>query len=86
MKHLTVIVILVASAVAACGGQPKHAEQQNERLGNQAGDVPKATLQQRDFEKAAQGHGAAGVIPPEELARLEAESAPGGTLGKDAGK
>ena len=30
-----------------------------------------------DWKKAATGHGAAGAIPKSDLARLEAESAPG---------
>lgn len=78
------VVVLLVVVLAACGGQSTQARRENEALGNQAGDVPRATREERDWKKAAQGHGAAGAISQDELARLEKLSAPGATL--DAGK
>lgn len=82
----TLLLSVCSAMLAACvGGQPKQVRQQSDQLGNQAGDVPPSTLGERDWEKAAQGHGAAGVIPPADLARMEKRSAPGGNLA-DAGR
>lgn len=84
--------VMAASLAAAClalvssaciGGQPAQTKKQSDALGDQSGDVPPATLREHDWSAAATGHGAAGKIPPDELARLERRSAPGGNL--DAG-
>jgi hypothetical protein len=84
MKML--LVSVWSAMLAACiGGQPKQVRQQSDQLGNQAGNVPPSTLSEHDWQKAAQGHGAAGVIPAEDLARMEKRSAPGGNLA-DAGR
>lgn len=75
---------IVLALLVACGGQSTQARRQNEALGDQSGDVPRATREERDWKKAAQGHGAAGAVSPDELARLEKQSAPGGLV--DAGR
>jgi hypothetical protein len=82
MKRLLFALMLVG----CLGGQSKQTKQESARVGDRSGDVPKATLAERDWKKAAQGTGAAGVIPPDELARMEKESAPGGNVQRDAGR
>ena len=79
--------MLLATMLAGClGGQSKQTKQESARAGDRSGDVPPATLAERDWKKAAQGHGAAGPIPADELARMEKESAPGGNVQRDAGR
>jgi hypothetical protein len=81
-RYLFVVAVVL---LVACGGQSKATREESARLGDQSGDVPPATLRERDWKKAAQGHGAAGPIPAEDLARMEKESAPGGKPSRDAG-
>jgi hypothetical protein len=85
---LRIAVVATSAVIAAAGcigGQSEPTRQQNDALGNRSRDVPPATLLERNWTEAATGHGAAGRIPADELARLEKRSAPGGNLGGDAG-
>lgn len=84
-RTYSVITVVVACTAACIGGQPKETRQQSEALGNQSRDVPQSTLHEHDWTKAATGHGAAGAIPADELARMERESAPGAKLQAEAG-
>lgn len=83
-----IAVVVVACAIGAClGGQEKQTKDASDKLGNQSSEVPPATLAEHDWKKAAQGHGAVGPIPAEDLARMEKASAPGQSLGHgDGGK
>jgi hypothetical protein len=79
-------VVVLALVLTACvGGQSKQTKQESARAGDQSRDVPKATLADKDWKKAAQGHGGAPAISPEELARMDRESAPGANVQRDAG-
>jgi hypothetical protein len=71
--------------VACLGGQSKQTKQESARAGDRSGDLPTATRAETDWKKAAQGHGAAGVVPAEDLAAMDKESAPGAKLAGDAG-
>jgi hypothetical protein len=80
-------ILFTAILLVGClGGQSKQTKQESARAGDRSADVPKATLAERDWKKAAQGTGAAGAIPPDDLARMEKESAPGGNVQRDAGR
>jgi hypothetical protein len=70
---------------ACLGGQSKQTKQESAQAGDRSGDVPKSTLAERDWRKAAQGHGAAGIVPAEDLAAMEKESAPGAKIKPDGG-
>lgn len=86
MKNV-VTPMLFAMLLAGCiGGQSTQTKERSARAGDQSAEVPAATLAERDWKKAAQGHGAAGAIPAEELARMEKESAPGANVQRDAGR
>ena len=78
-------VALAVFAAACLGGQSAQTKKLSDALGDQSGDVPPATLRERNWSEAAKGHGAAGTIPADELARLEKGSAPGGNRSVDAG-
>src|SRR4051794_40161005 len=74
-------VALAAVAVAACiGSQSRDAQRQSDAVGDRSAGVPRASLRESDWNAAAKGHGAAGRIPPDELAQMERQSAPGGNL------
>jgi hypothetical protein len=84
MRALLLSSVLV---LAAClGGQSKQTKQESAQAGDRSGDVPKSTLAERDWKKAAQGRGAAGVVPPEDLVAMEKESAPGAKTKPDGGQ
>ena len=75
-------IIVLASCV---GGQGPEAQQASNAPGPNESATPPNGTPERNWKEAATGHGAAGAIPPAELARMERESAPGGNLGSDAG-
>lgn len=86
MKRHLVLVSLASLAVAAClGGQSKQTKEESALAGDQSRGVPSATRAERDWTEAARGHGAAGPIAAEELARMDRLSAPGAKVQADAG-
>ena len=87
-KRAVTYAALVSNTIvlASCvGGQSSEAQQAANAPGPNPHATPPAGPPERDWKKAATGHGAVGAIPPAELSRLERESAPGGNLGSDAG-
>lgn len=74
--HLFLLAIAALSPLGCLGGQSNQAKKQSAPVGDRS-DVPKSTLAERDWKQAARGHGAAGLISAEELARMDAKSAPG---------
>ena len=87
-KRAVTYAALVSGAIvlASCvGGQGSEAQTAANAPGPNPQATPPAGPPERDWKKAATGHGAVGAIPPAELARLERESAPGGNLTSDAG-
>ena len=80
------LALLATLAIGGClGGQSKQTKQESARAGDQSGGVPRATLAENDWKKAATGTGAAGVIPAEDLAAMDAESKPGAKIQRDGG-
>ncbi|WP_394845039.1 hypothetical protein LZC95_49305 [Pendulispora brunnea] len=84
--RIFVFALMMAALFFGClgGGQTKQSRQMSDRVGDQSRVMPMKS-REGNWTKAAQGHGAAGPMSPEELARMEKASAPGANLSRDGG-
>jgi len=73
-KH--VLIGLVAALAACVGGQSREAQRESNVARAQQSPEP-LVRPERDWKKAATGHGAVGVVPADVLERMERRSAPG---------
>lgn len=86
LRAIAALLFLTGTLTACLGGQSAQTREESAKVGDRSAGVPPSTLAERDWKKAAQGHGAAGPISPEDIARMEQRSAPGGNVvDRDAG-
>lgn len=85
LPPLAPAVLLVLLVSACLGGQSKQTKEEASLAGDQSRGVPPKARAERDWKEAAQGHDAAGAIPPEDLARMDRLSVPGARIQADAG-